>query len=349
MKIIYYLAISFFLIGCTKEKIVKEFRPVDYRWKPHLTFIYDDATVLNSFTFNNNLYFIGNSFVVFSDSGKKVVNYVSQGEFNINYKLPINSIFYIDFSEVSSYIGIHGIAPLAMNNGRGIWINEIDTSFSYFAFPGYKNGECMKINNQNQILIPYHAKYSKVSIMLVNMKLDNEGSDYWIGDTLKTRILRFSNERSVYNLFSSKDYFIVSMDSTYKIKANGDASKVVNDNLWKVFQRNDTLYGISYNKIYRSIDNGDNWAIISEKSSDLVRLNYYIINNAIIATYYAQLFHIAINNDSFTIKEIDNDGLVNNYITSVSNYSDKIYVTTLTGVFYIDNKDFFTYKTTTNK
>jgi hypothetical protein len=214
----------------------------------------------------------------------------------------------------------------------------------------------MKINSENQILIPYNTSDNSVSFLLVDMKIDKVDK-YWIDDTLKTKkIIIYSgspliNLTFIFSLFSNKDYYFATLENTYKIKSDGSFSKILDGRVGKFFQKNDTLYSLVSGFIYQSTNDGDNWinfGAIPQNLNSLNFLDYYLVNNEIIGTYNAQLFHLTINKNSLTVKEIDNDGLANNSITSISKYYDKVYVTTLSGVYYINYKDFLKYKPEAN-
>ena len=96
---------------------------------------------------------------------------------------------------------------------------------------------------------------------------------------------------------------------------------------------------------------GKSWFKISDLvlnpediSTWLRHFQYYDVDNEIIASSMDRLFHINIQDNKAIVKEIDNDGLKANYITSVSKFKENVYVTTLTGVYYISYKEFFNYK-----
>jgi len=353
MRNLGFIILFLLIVGCTKEKIEDNTNQLQHRWTAHPNFVYDRVSVLNSYADSNNLYFLGRYFTVFSDSGKQIKNYVLNGEFNINYKLPIGQLFYLQPGDPSTgYVSVQGIKPIASNNCRGISIKRIDNSFVYSHFINYWSSECMKINSENQILIPYNTSDNSVSFQLIDMKI-NTDDKYWIDDTLKTKKITISsgspqtNLTFVYSLFSNKDYYFATLENAYKIKSDGSFSKILDGRVSKFFHKNDTLYSLVSGFIYQSTNDGDSWiniGAIPQNFDMLNYLDYYLVNNEIIGTYNAQLFHLIINKNTLTVKEIDNDGLVNNSITSVSKYHDKVYVTTLSGVYYINYKDFFNYK-----
>jgi hypothetical protein len=357
MKNFSYLLLVLLLTGCTKEKIIESEK--EHRWKAHNGFSYQQAAVLNSYATDDKLYLIGRSFYTLSDSlredgGYPAITLLNYG-FNIDYKMPIKDLLYV-YSFGDRFINViptKNTVNYVSNGSFSINMKDRDSDFSEFNFIAYWSGECMKINNQNQILIPYKTYNNKVilSFLLMEIKVDQEffnGEDK--ADTLKTRIIKLEDETGITSLFSTKEDFIVSAArNTYKIKSDGAATKVFDGVFSRIFQENDTLYGISSGKIYRSVDNGASWPDNGDISNDFsLLINFCLIDHEIIATYLDQVFHVFINDGLISVREIDNDGLEYNFITSVSKYKDKVYVTSETGVHYIAYKDFFTYKPVMN-
>ena len=93
--------------------------------------------------------------------------------------------------------------------------------------------------------------------------------------------------------------------------------------------------------MFYSTDNGFTWTEGYETPWELVLLNYAKINGKLIGYRYAQLFEITINENEFQAKELDNDGLEGKSITSVSKFDNKVYLTSLSGVFYKPVDEFF--------
>lgn len=330
--------------SCEKEEVEKE-----YRWKKHENFVYTETAVLNSFATNDYLYMIGRSFYSLTDEsnnsavGGNVINYSLDGAFNVNYKMAINDLFYVNAS--NDYIAIVPTKnPTFARTDLRIPMNE--KNFNYFELPYYSSSNAICINSNNQVAIPYrsYSGNNYINYYLVDVKVTHNSED--IIDTIKTRTINFPNEYVVMHNFSYKDYFIATLsDNTYKIYSNGTSRKISDNRFDKIFQKGDTLFGVNTRaELFISSDDGENWQKKFDLPSEFQILNYYLIDNQIIATHCAQLFHITINNQIMAIKEIDNDGLINNFITSVAKFKNKIYVTTLSGVYYRQAKDFFTYK-----
>ena len=231
-----------------------------------------------------------------------------------------------------------------------------DNDFSYYEFS--YTGESFGINSLNQILIPYRTGYNvetgsfhaAMTFLFINTISQRQDNIDFI-DTISTSVFKIPNCPRVDFIFSKDDYFILGLGETYRINSNGIFSLVHEGGLERVFQKNDTLYGVEYDGLFSSINNGKSWFKISDLvlnpediSTWLRHFQYYDVDNEIIASSMDRLFHINIQDNKAIVKEIDNDGLKANYITSVSKFKENVYVTTLTGVYYISYKEFFNYK-----
>jgi hypothetical protein len=352
---LYLLLSTLAFLGCTKEKIIEIPTPVDkqYRWKLDSNFLYNNSIIMNSLATENELYLYGRYFSVLSydkDSKEKVINYGLRGEPNPNFKMPISSSFFINTFQ-STVIFIPTLQPVS--GGEQYYrIGNVNPNLTnILALPSYDFGQCMAINNKNQALIPY-SSYDPInnigsnyfSFLLVNINVTNDG---YRAEVAKTQTVVIDNEGPyVTNLFTHKDYFITLLRKNYKVYTDGKFKQISpNYALKKVFQKSDTLYAFSFDgSILRSTNDAEDWIKLGTGNFNLANLNYYLINNEVIGTYFSQLFHFKINGNNITIREIDNDGLVTRYITSVSKFKEKVFVTTLTGVYTIDYKTFFKYK-----
>ena len=346
----------FTFLGCTKEKIIEIPVPVDkqYRWKVDSNFLYNNSIISNSFATENELYLYGKYFSVLTydkNSKEEVENYTLRGEPNTNYKMPISSSFFINTYQ-NTIIFTPNSEPVTGGEFYYRFGNVNPNLTNILAFPSYEFGQCMAINNKNQALIPYtsydpitNLSKNNFSFLLANINVTSDG--YRVGVN-KIQTITIDDEGPfMSNLFSHKDYFVAYFrGASYKIYSDGKvkptASGIV---LKKICQKGDTLYAFSPNgNIFRSTNDAEDWIKLGTGNSNLASFQYYLINNEVIGTYFSQLFHFKIDGLNITIKEIDNDGLVTRYITSVSKFKDKVFVTTLTGVYTVDFKTFFKYK-----
>jgi hypothetical protein len=344
-------------IGCTKEKIIEIPVPVDkqYRWKVDSNFLFNNSIVMNSFATENELYLYGKYFSVLSynEKGKqKVENYTLRGQSNANFKMPISPSFFINTYQ-NTVIFIPTQGPVTANNASYYGFGYINPNLvTTLELPPYDLGQCMAINNKNQALIPFSSYNPTVSVvdgeyfnfLLADIKVVNDGQR---AEVAQTKIVTIKNGGyALTNLFSHKDYFISYLRFNYKIYSDGRVKPIApNYALRKILQKSDTLYAFSTDgSLLRSTNDAEDWIKLGTGTSSLIFANFYLVNNEVVGAYFDQLYHLKINGNSLDIKELDNDGLVTRYITSVSKFKDKVFVTTLTGVYTVDFKTFFKYK-----
>jgi hypothetical protein len=345
-------------LGCTKEKLVEIPVPFEkqYRWKLDSNFMYNNSIITNSFATENELYLYGKYFSVltFDKNNKEVIeNNTLNGEPSMSLKMPISPNFFINVFR-NSVIFTPTQEPAASNNSSYLHYGYVNPKYgTSLALSPYEFGQCMIINKKEQVLIPFTVYDPSINIIdgnifyftLADIKMANDGYKTTI---TKTKTIAISNGGfDVNNLFTHKDYFIAGLRySNHKIYSDGTVKRIIlNKFLQRIIAKNDTLYAFSSGgDIFRSTNDAEDWVKLGTGNPNIANLNYYLIGNEIVGTYMSQLYHFTINGNNLTIEEIDNDGLVARYITSVSKFKDKVFVTTLTGVYTVDYKSFFKYK-----
>ena len=116
-----------------------------------------------------------------------------------------------------------------------------------------------------------------------------------------------------------------------------------------MFRFGNTLYVNAGGVIYGSTDQGENWAVVNDfsngPSAGVVYRNVGKDLYATEADLESQIWKIVINGREFSFSEINNDGLENNVLTSLTRCGRYVFVTTPTGVFYRDSTYFNQLKT----
>ena len=304
------LSILIFL-GCTKEKIIEIPVPVDkqYRWKLDSNFLYDNSIISNSFATENELYLYGKYFSVLTydkNSKQNVINYRLRGEPNNNFKMPISTSYFVNIYQNTTYF-ISTKYPVLEYGHSTYKFGYINPNLATnLALPFYELGQCMAINNKNQVLIPYTTFDPSRDV--------NIGSNYTflmadVSDKSNGEAIRIEKTKTVSvdnggyplnNLFSNKDYFIASLKTNYKISSDGKVKCIASNYFFKkVFQRGDTLYAVSDDgNLLRSTNDADDWNSVGKLPFSFTNSHYYLINNEVIGTYFSQLFHFQINGKS---------------------------------------------------
>jgi len=237
-----------------------------------------------------------------------------------------------------------------------IILHDLDTSYSpkAAAYPNFYSNPIGAFNNQGQFLsavldtggassfciIEMNASYTPTSGRLLSnfspklTKITLQGNDQYIN--------------YVALIASYKDRFFVSAgNGNYIVYPNGTYRMLsqVNGYLSDVFTYHDTLYTLTYfSDLFRSVDDGENWTLFASDFPSGEAKSFHI-GNEIYFYVYSQIFRADFTTG--VVKELENSGLETNEITSINQYGDKVWVTTLSGMFYTSIDDFLTYKPTT--
>jgi hypothetical protein len=350
------LALTF--ASCEKEKIIEVEVEKQHSWQLSDHFLYDQKVLFNSHADSAGLYAMSKkSFSTLTKIKSDPTNYNVEHaylwfEYPIDYKMPINSnVFagtgesYVLFFPTKSPVGTSGVLRMQMQ--------DIDPLFAMFDMSASFLGEGIAINDKQQCLIPY-----------LQYEFDTEGNRYIsaipsfilaelsvLGESIDTvSCSRFSIDDSsaqgLRKLHSIDDYFIISMNrKCFRLSADLEVKEVLNGPLSGVIKNRFELYGIGGSKIYKSTDHGNSWQLLGENIDQLYQFfNFSVIENEIIMYRFSQLFHVEIGDTRIEAKEIDNDGLEGNSISSLSQFDGKVYVTTFSGMYTRSIEDFFTYK-----
>jgi len=360
-KCLWVVVIILLISACEKEKIVEVEVEKEYSWEPHDRFLYNEKIQMNSFADGDKLHTIGTSTfstVSIDESDSSQVNIsqaVLQFPYKIQYKIPITSRLFAGISE--SGVGFYA-SRNPVEGGTNTWVSlpEIDSTFANFILPSYWSSESIVINDQNQCLIPYQAyipehngQGNSIERKLLIVQLSIVNYDWGVIDYLDTAsctILQSDQDNGyVASLHAIDENFFVTGDKTLRV-TSGLANEVVFEGrLYKIFKYKGVLYGFTRDELYKSVDDGASWQLFVPVSSDYSRINYELIDNELIGFYNSQIFHLTITDDAIEVEELMTDGLEGNTITSASLFKDKVYLTTLSGVFTKKLDDFFTVKT----
>ncbi|HKO80667.1 MAG TPA: hypothetical protein VJU78_09735, partial [Chitinophagaceae bacterium] len=140
--------------------------------------------------------------------------------------------------------------------------------------------------------------------------------------------------------FNSQFYRI---DTSGNIKAFGysPVPQVQNGIVSQMFTIDGYLFAVGTTKFFVSKDKGESWALFSDETGSLyTSLAYHNVGNELYATYESQIWRVTLIGNSLTYRELDNDGLQTNHITSVNKTGKYAFVTTLAGLFYRDTATF---------
>jgi len=355
-KILLLISWSLLFISCEKEKIVIVEK--EHNWKSHNGFQYDKIAQMNSYATVDHLFFLGyNSFTsLVQDSlnhpdavfGGNLCHYQNWCEQPSEKKMPICADYFIAYNQLGNLKFIPTMNPLLTECSVSLNIKIIDSTFMHFDFLPFSLGECIAINDQNQALIPYLSSVdSRADLKLALVDIKTELTSEVCLDTIKTKILSIPDvyQCNVIALESIGDYFFLTTNSmVYRIDNYGNIDNVLKTRLNKIIESSGTLYGFGRNNIFISSNSGLTWNKGYTIPQEFNLLNYTKIDSKIIGYRNDQLLDILVNEKEIIAKRLDNDGLDGISIISVSKFNGKVYLSTLSGVYYKLTDKFFDYK-----
>ena len=163
-------------------------------------------------------------------------------------------------------------------------------------------------------------------------------------DTLKTKTIAIpgENENSIIAIESVDSYFFFTASSNaYRIDSLGNIVKVLDTRLYRIIEVSGVYYGIGNENIFISYDNGLTWQKGYSLQFEHRMITYTKIDDRIIGYRFGQLWEFLISDTEMTPIELDNEGLDGKSITSVSKFNGKVYLSTMSGVYYKSIAEFF--------
>jgi hypothetical protein len=346
------VSLGLLLISCTKDKIV--YKEKETSWKAHPAFYLSDKIVYNSYATDSDIYFYGADFFTsidsnFNSSSSSVTFYTSY------VKRPIGKDFFVELKPGYPYLFIKPNArPTDNLAAQGFEFKRIDSTFQGLAMEYFsKTNEVAAISDQNQLLIPIFTNednYPYLAFYQIGVITQPYIANYLRVDTAYVRKIHI---KTPYSPGSGKvlkiqsyygKFFVSDVRSSFVIHSDGTHKKIVDEPITQYFKYQNSLYGSSYwnNHIYKSEDEGETWKLAYNGALPLTS-NTFNIGNDVFFYLGDKMAQLQIYPDSIRAKELVNDGLVGNQITSVSKLKDRIYVTTLSGVYYKPYNSLLTY------
>ncbi|AKD03578.1 hypothetical protein POKO110462_15870 [Pontibacter korlensis] len=325
-------------------------------WQLHNQFLHDSKFITNIYADGDKLHVLGISLVsTISQAGpnERVEHYVHSFDDVTRHRFPLNG---------QVVLGRRGNFLLAkpLKNPVTLWtdvymdMKEADPTFNSFSSVMSYTNEPFGLSENNVVLVPYFvsgAPQNKLLLMKLSVEPNMHGNDEV--KVIERKVLDFLPEGFyVEHIKTLGNYFYVSTGGGItKVSEEGEVEGFVNEeSLESMFVHKGNHYAITYrgsfNKcsLHKSSTNGKDWTFVSELNHNAGFLNYHIVSDSLlVGSYRSQIFEIDVDN-SFYIRELENEGLAGNYITAIKKVDDLIYVATHSGLFSKSLEDVVVYK-----
>ncbi|WP_207434034.1 hypothetical protein [Sabulibacter ruber] len=348
-KRVLLVCLSFSLWSCeeTEEEEVTPKTP-EATWQEDGRFLYDTRVQTNSHAVSGKLFVMGlNSLTTLAqDKGKDVTtrSILESVRNPTQYKYPVSDDLLAVAFDQSTVVCYPNYWP-SIQSGVGIHLPTIDPKFREFDFPLAAQSECMKISPNKVLAIPYQA-IDGMKVLLVRLQIQPSTRGLWDEVSItNTQIVQISSNH-VYTQFLSfleDGFYLGNGEATFHLSENGSLQKLRDNGLRGLFTYKQNIYGLFNDGLHQSTD-GKSWNLKADIST-LNLLSYTSLNDTLlIGTYNDQMFQIRINPTTLSMLELKNEGMKGHKITSLALFNHKVFVTTLSGVFVKEEKDFLSYK-----
>ena len=335
------------LIGCQEDVVI--FKQLKASWNSHPSFTLINKIKFNSYSSGLSLLVHGPGYFSVLKKSQAPAHYTTFFDYPFGEKLPINDIYFLSATPEGSFIGFW---PVAQPNfaAASVYFNmkDYDEYFNKVNFDLSLGKENMSINKVNQCLVPYYSNHPDNKTSLFLFEISNASPPYLsLKKAQRITISEPANivEGNVSYIKAIEDFFIVSTKSkTYKILSDGTVKQILTFTINEAFEWAGEIYLVSNSQIAKSSDGGVKWDQFSGTSPTLAKGTYYVIGDSLVLNYSDAIFSAKFKLPKYSLRELKNDGVEGNLITSVSEFNDSVYVTTYTGVFYKSRREFFNSK-----
>ena len=341
--------------ACKPEKIDGQLIPdPGLTWQPHPDFIFDRKVQLTSYADSNIIILSGIGTTAIApdpDSRSKTdttfEHFGGQAKNNgrTDYRPLLHPNFFGFLFNDLVYIVSTREPVTSTPNGTAdrVILSQLDPDFaSFYTLPVW-GGETMAANKQDQFIVPYTVydrssatpvvSQTEIRLMLVSLNVKKE--PFGGVKVARTQKITLPGSGIIGSIQSIGPNFIVSTGSgTYRIKPDGSVAKTYSGGFRRQFTFSKTTYGLSGSTFWASTDQGESWSTFaSNVPPDYSRASCKQVGNQLIAYLNSQLFQLNITPTMLTAIELDNTGLEDNQITSIAQFRNTAYISTMSGVF----------------
>jgi len=337
------------LYSCEKEvETLVEPTAKEETWQDHPRFTSLNRIKTNMAKSDENLYVLGPYF----HSRISPDNQVQHARITNDFveRLPINSQVFVDFwGPTSSHLSIRpNESPINGPMAAHIDLIKYDSTFTDFKNSYWVRTEIAALSEDNQVLIAYNSTEGR-KLALIKPVFPSVGFP-GIASVHILTVKDYNQSTGAGAPFCINKHFYIQLgnhfeSSLYRIDSLGQCSKVtdVTNGILELFEYNGTLYATEdLEWLYISNDDGLTWTKYSNFPRDLILAQYYQVGDSLVGhTSSANLFTLNFNGPEWKVRFLKNEGIEGQLITSVLDYRDTVYISTLGGLFSKSLESFF--------
>ncbi len=362
-KIVIFSMIAFMAMSCTKSDTSTTdyiYEGHKYSWREDWRFSANAGVIVNSFASDTKLNLsLSNRWATLDKNDKYAVT--TKFEHYLNYstkrKIPITEKIFAFYSDKQQVLSINSTGFLWAETLPEFHLPTYDSEFLSLNddYIGRKN-TFMAISDDMYCLVPYLTTSYQPKFFIIKPDYHwQHGAVHLDANTDSAIVKTVSpavppNASSVYFITSYYHAFFVNLGhELFHIDSLGLVKKVLDKDIHQMVQLSDSLVAFgTNNQTYLSVDQGNTWqAFLNIPETNFIGTtaadyNFERINQHIIAYpkhNTGKLYHVYIKDNMFRADTIASDGVDKKNITSIAAFNNKVYVTTLSGLFYKDKEE----------
>ena len=273
-------------------------------------------------------------------------------------KEPISEDFYLNSTETALQFWSSKSGSICSDQLRTNLRNDsIDVDVNPNPLSQLQFLENYALISGNHVLYPYSTgAENQLNLALIEMDFSENSGTFarvFPGEIEKIAFPGVSIFDYTFLQWSLDDGFIFSIGGidpsaygTYKINTDGTYQKIFDQLFIRVFSYQNRLYAMydNFNQSYilESQDGGLSWTQrFAGEGIALAATTFYELDGELIGHWNGQLVLVEeFSNDLFKTVELNPRELENDYITSINKLGDKVYISTLSGLFSRDWEEF---------
>ncbi len=209
---------------------------------------------------------------------------------------------------------------------------NIDSSFTDYNFE-YELGAG---SDDNVAIVSLAKESAQSNIHLALFKVYNAEYNYARIDTVFGYIqvdLPAENDIAVHRMESDgTNFYITTTENSYRVEPNGDFQRIFDFPVREYFKYQNDWYADIENAIYKSSDDGMNWQIVADNLDYEGFRQFFTVADDLFFYDEDKVYHIT-NITTFEYQVLESRLLQGRKITSAIVYYDKVYLSTLNGIF----------------
>lgn len=344
-QLLILLFASLVLWGCKDELNIEEPITPSTPWQEDERFLFETKVQFNSHADGERIYFMGrNHFSTIELLEDDTLEYIQHAfqwlEYHQSAQMPITDELFVT-ANLNTVRIANTREPVLQGASQFLQLKEIDPEFSFIQFPPFWRGEAIGVNDDNVCLITYQYETNDGEFGLRALKVRVTFNDTFMEIAEMSTVDVPNDGFGVRAILPIEDDFLLSLgQNTLLLDENNQLEEVLAAPLNNLFKVDNEWIGLHSRSVFRSAD-GRTWIEGGTPDRNLELISFDKMDGHTIGIYNSQIFLFELGSDELQITELNNEGLFGHEITSVDTFNEKVYVSTLSGVFVKDLEDFW--------